>query len=147
MKSAQIIKISFTVLGTLIIAQYLSFEICAVVGVLVFISGIITNIVLRKRESVIPAILLSSALALGLISIYYNLEVKDVKALNESVHVVEAKVIDEPEYSDEKVIYKMKAEKLSDNDVSDFKFMVISYADLGFREFDSVTAEMTFYIL
>ena len=145
MKSAQIIKISFTVLGTLIIAQYLSFEICAVVGVLVFISGIITNIVLRKRESVIPAILLSSALALGLISIYYNLEVKDVKALNESVHVVEAKVIDEPEYSDEKVVYKMKAEKLSDNDVSDFKFMVVSYADLGFREFDSVTAEMTFY--
>ena len=40
MKSAQVAKIAFTVLGTLIIAQYLSFEICAVVGVLVFIGAI-----------------------------------------------------------------------------------------------------------
>ena len=145
MKSARIVKISFTVFGTLIIAQNLSFEICAVVGVLVFIGGVVINIALRKRKSAIPLILFSSALALGLMCVHYNLEVNDVKALNDSTHNVEARVIDEPEYTDEKVVYKMKAEILSDTDLSDFKFMVVSYADLGFSEFDKITAEMTFY--
>ena len=145
MKSAQVTKIAFTVFGTLIIAQYLSFEICAVVGVLVFIGAIFFTAILRKKESLLPTILFSSALALGLICAFYNLNVKDVKALNGSTHIVEAHLLDEPEYTDEKVVYKMKADKLSGSDLSGFKFMVVSYADLGFCEFDKVTAEMTFY--
>ncbi|MBQ9957981.1 MAG: hypothetical protein IJO89_02940, partial [Clostridia bacterium] len=88
MKSAQVAKIAFAVLGTLIIAQYLSFEICAVVGVLVFISAVISAVILRKRESLLPKVLFSSALALGLMCCFYNLNVKDVKALDGSTHIV-----------------------------------------------------------
>ena len=145
MKSAQVAKIAFTVLGTLIIAQYLSFEICAVVGVLVFIGAVISAVILRKGESLLPKVLFSSALALGLMCCFYNLNVKDVKALDDTTHIVEAHLLDEPQYTDERVTYTMKADKLSDSDLSGFKFMVVSYADLGFREFDKVTVEMTFY--
>ena len=145
MKTARIVKIAFTVLGTLIIAQYLPFEICAVAGVLVFIGAIIATAILRKKDALIPAFLFMSALAMGLMCVFYNHNIKDVKALDDTTHIVEAHLLDEPQYTDEKVTYTMKADKLSDSDLSGFKFMVVSYADLGFREFDKVTAEMTFY--
>ena len=144
MKSTRLIRISFTIFSTLIIAPYIPFEICAVVGVLVFIGAVIATVILRKKESLFPTILFSSALALGLICAFYNLNVKDVKALDGSTHIVEAHLLNEPEYTDEKVIYKMKADSVSDTDIKDFKFLVTSYADLGFSEFDSVQAEITF---
>ena len=133
-------------LFTLITAQYIPYWICAVLGVLLLLGAVTVNFFRGcDKRRFISVALLTVSCALSLFAMRYRLYAEPVTALDGVCTQVKATVIDEPSYDSGKFTYTMRAENVAGEGLGNFKFEIVSYKELGLREFDVAEGTLTFY--
>ncbi len=146
MSRRPVVTVSVSLLFTLIIAQYLFWQLSAMLGVFAFLGAIGVNIFAKpsvKRATTL--VLLSVSCAFALFALRCVSYVLPVRGLDGTSSMVRATVIDEPTCEGCKFIYKMRADEVENSEIGDFKFRLVSYSDLGLKEFDITEGEFTFF--
>lgn len=115
-------------------------------GVSAFLGSVLINCFCKfDKRRYLSVALLTVSCALALFVMRYRLYAEPVMALDGVCAQVRATVIDEPSYDSGKFTYTMRAQSISGEGLSGFKFEIVSYKELGLQEFDIAEGKLTFY--
>ncbi len=145
MQKQPFIAVSMSVLLTLIMARHLNWKLCAVLSVIAFLGSLISVFFLPCSHRTLSIVLLSVACALGLFAIRFVMYVQPVAALEGVSANISGTVIDEPSFTGEKFVYKLRIDNVVGENISNFKTVKTSYSDLDLSAFDNVSGDVVFY--
>ncbi len=138
--------ISAVLLLTLIIAQYIEYHVCAMLGVFALIaSSVLMFIKSLRRHLSAAAVMLTVSLAFFIYALRFCLYIQPVKALDGVSGDIVATVSDEPSYYNGRYRYKVRVKELSASDISNFNLIISSRSDLGLNVCDRVEGGVTFF--
>ncbi len=114
-------------------------------GVFVFLGALAAIFILPSPYKMVAVMLLSVSCALGLFAVKESTFAEPITDLDGTNAYITATVTDEPLSDGERFFYKLRVDEAKDADVNNFKVLVTSHKNLGFKEFDCVAGEVCFY--